>query len=134
MQQPRILLVEDDLKIAKALMARLRSIDFSVSHAVDATTGLAAAVREQPDLIILDVSMPAGGGFFVAEKIKLNPKVAGTPFIFITASKARGVADKAKELGAAGFLEKPFSSQKLVELIQSALAEGAQVSDSDMLS
>ncbi len=121
-EKAHILVVEDDAKIGKALTLRLNANGYRVSIATDATTGLATALREVPDCILLDISMPAGGGFFVAEKMKINPRVSSIPFIFITASKAPGVEKHARELGAFEFLEKPFRSDELLAVIERALS------------
>ncbi len=120
-EKAHILVVEDDEKIGKALKLRLNANGYKVSIAMDAMTGLASAVREVPDCILLDISMPGGGGFHVAEKMKLNPRISSIPFIFITASKAPGEEKQARELGAFEFLEKPFRSDELLAVIDRAL-------------
>jgi DNA-binding response OmpR family regulator len=73
-QMKKILIVEDDQNIAKALAIRLKSAGYEVTVAPDAMTGVAAATKIQPDLALLDISVPAGNGFIVAEKIRsLSP-------------------------------------------------------------
>jgi DNA-binding response OmpR family regulator len=116
----KLLIVEDDRKIALALALRLRAAGQDVLLACDALTGLDSAIKNQPDLVVLDIGLPAGSGLLVAEMIKnLAPRF--TPIIFLTASRQPGLRDKALALGAAGFLEKPFEADELMAAIQNAL-------------
>jgi DNA-binding response OmpR family regulator len=117
----KILVVEDDPKISMALGVRLRAHGYEVIVAFDAMIGLSQAVKQRPDLVILDVSMPAGNGFIVAERIQNLATTAGTPMIFITASKDPAFKTRAEELGAVAFLEKPFESEKILAAVQQAL-------------
>ena len=117
----KILIVEDDENIAKALSIRLKNTGYEVSVAPDALTGVENAVKKVPDLVLLDISLPAGSGFTVAERIQsLIPHA--TPLIFLTASKKPGLREKAKELGAAAFFQKPYEWDDLLGAIQLALA------------
>jgi DNA-binding response OmpR family regulator len=118
----KILIVEDDQSIAKALAIRLKNAGYEVTVAPDAMTGVATAVKIQPDLAILDISVPAGNGFTVAEKIQ-ELVVTATPIIFLTASKQPGLRQAAEKLGAAGFFEKPYDADELLEAIQTAFSE-----------
>jgi DNA-binding response OmpR family regulator len=116
----KILIVEDDRKIALALSTRLQAAGQDVLLAYDTLTGMESAVKNRPDLILLDIYFPDGIGFVVAEKIRnLVPKFI--PIIFITASQKPGLREQAKALGAAGFLEKPFEADELMTTIQNAL-------------
>jgi DNA-binding response OmpR family regulator len=117
----QILIIEDDEKIAMALALRLKAAGYESTTTYDALTGLNAAVRNPPALVLLDISMPAGNGFSVAERIQtLIP--TPTPIIFLTASKQPGFKEKAKELGAAGYFEKPYEAEELFGAIRQALA------------
>jgi DNA-binding response OmpR family regulator len=118
----KILIVEDDQNIAKALAIRLRSAGYEVIVAPDAMIGVATAVKFQPDLALLDISVPAGSGFTVAEKIQ-ELVVTSTPIIFLTASKQPGLRQQAENLGAAGFFEKPYDADELLAAIKHALSE-----------
>ena len=117
----KILVVEDDPAISKALMFRLSSSGFEVITAFDAITGMAAATREIPDLAILDISMPGGNGLDLAERLQNLSKTAAMPFIVITASKKYSLRRRAIELGARAFLEKPYEPEKLMEAVSEAL-------------
>ena len=119
----KILIVEDDQSIAKALASRLKNAGYEVNIAPDALTGLEVALKTLPDLVILDISLPAGNGFTVAERIQSLIPTA-TPLIFLTASNQPGLRDKAKELGAEAFFHKPYDADDLLGAIQLALAKG----------
>jgi DNA-binding response OmpR family regulator len=116
----KILIVEDDRKIAMALGLRLRAAGQEVIFAYDAVTGLRSAVKDRPDLVLLDIGLPAGSGLVAAERIQnLVPKYV--PIIFLTASRQPELRQRAMALGAAGFLEKPFEADELMATIQDAL-------------
>jgi len=116
----KILIVEDDQNIARALAIRLKNSGYEVSVAPDALTGVEIALRKPPDLVLLDISLPAGNGFTVAERIQSLIPTA-TPLIFLTASKQPGLREKAKELGASAFFHKPYDADDLLGAIQLAL-------------
>ncbi|MDB6033464.1 MAG: czcR 2 [Verrucomicrobiales bacterium] len=116
----KVLIIEDDRKITTALTFRLQAEGYEVFAAGDAIAGLNSAVRNQPDLVLMDISMPAGDGFLVAERIQaLIPKL--TPIIFITASKKPGLRQRASELGGVAFLEKPYNPEELLGTMREAL-------------
>src|ERR1700730_6483784 len=121
-QKPKqVLIIEDDQNLAMALALRLKAAGYAATTTYDAVIGLHADVSDPPALVLLDVSMPAGNGFAVAEQIKtLIP--TPTPIIFLTASKKPDFREKAKKLGAAGYFEKPYESEELFGAIQRALA------------
>src|SRR4051812_10009693 len=102
----KILIIEDDKKIAAALEIRLKGAGYGVATVSDGLEGLSSAVETRPDLIISDIWLPGGVGFLVAERLK-NVGCAGTPVIFITASKKYNLWKIAQEVGAAAFFEKP---------------------------
>ena len=116
----KILIVEDDRKISLALATRLRAAGQEVSMAYDALQGLDVALKNLPDLVLIDIGLPCGSGLVVAERIQqVVPKF--TPIIFLTASRRPGLRDQAMALGAAGFPEKPYEANALLAAIQQAL-------------
>lgn len=112
-----ILVVEDDAKIAAALRIRLESVGYQVVTAGDGFSGLKMTMTHHPDLILLDIMMPVGMGFSVAERLK-DLGLGEIPIIFITASKRAGLRKMAQQLGAAGFFEKPYDAEQLLAAIQ----------------
>jgi twitching motility two-component system response regulator PilH len=125
----RILVVEDDQKIAMALMIRLKANGYDASVAPDALAGASKARAIKPDLILLDISMPGGNGLQLAETFQRIPETTGTPIIFITASKSPGLLQKVMELGAIGLFEKPFDTDKLLSAIDSKFNRTADLLD-----
>ncbi len=123
----KILIVEDDKRIIAALNIRLRAKGYDVCAAYDATLAMTTAIANEPDLALLDISMPGGDGFLVAERLRNNATTANIPLIFITAMKQPELMEKAKAIGAAAFFEKPFESDDLVMAIEAALRQTATV-------
>jgi DNA-binding response OmpR family regulator len=117
----KILIIEDDQQTAMALGLRMKQAGYDSASAHDALSGLLAVVRCQPDLVLLDIAMPAGDGFTTAERIR---KLAPTPipFIFITGSKQPLLRARAEQMGAAGFFEKPYDPQDLLSTVHRTLA------------
>lgn len=117
----KIFIVEDDKKIALAMSVRLKAYGYEVTNAYDAVTAVNAARKCNPDLILLDISMPGGDGFALAERFQNLVDTAGVPIIFITASKKQGLRERAMEMGAAGFFEKPYDSELLLNKVNSLI-------------
>ena len=111
--------MEDDPKIAAALTIRLRAAGYEVTMAADGWQGLQLAVISSPDLLIMDIWMPVGLGFSVAERLQ-SLGLEHIPVIFITASRLKGLREAAEELGAVAFFEKPYDSQELLEAVSRA--------------
>ncbi len=118
-----ILIIEDDPNIAAALEIRFRSGGYGAQSAGDAVVGLNKAVESQPDLIVLDISLPGGNGFDLARQFKSIPQTRGAPIIFVTASKAPNLRQRAMDLGAAGLFEKPYDAAELLAVAGHALGE-----------
>ncbi|MEE9146726.1 MAG: response regulator [Candidatus Tectomicrobia bacterium] len=123
----KILIVEDDKRIVMALNIRLRAQGYEVCAAYDAMLAMTLAMEHRPDLVLLDISMPGGDGFLVAERLQNSVVTSGVPIIFLTALKQEGLREKAMELGAEAFFEKPFESDELLAAIEAALGEPANV-------
>lgn len=112
----KILVVEDDARIAEALSIRLRAAGYEVVLAGDGFSGLKMTMTHRPHLILLDIMMPVGMGFSVAERLK-DLGLGEIPIIFITASKRSGLRKTAQQLGAAGFFEKPYDADELMAAV-----------------
>ena len=119
-----VLLVDDDNTLLLAIGVRLKSMGYTVFTAKDAVSAVSAAVKNHPDIVVLDVSIPAGDGFLVAGRLRNMVSCAATPIIFITASASPHLRNRALSLGAAGFLTKPFDATTLADAIESALSPG----------
>ena len=112
----KILVVEDDQCIAKALSVRLTHAGYDVGIASDGLEGLKSAIQLKPDLIISDIWMPGAVGFLLAERIKAFG-LGSVPVIFITANKKKNLTRLAKEVDAAHFFEKPYDPEELLATI-----------------
>jgi CheY-like chemotaxis protein len=119
-----ILMVEDDPKIVLAFGVRLKAMGYTVFTASDAVSAVPMLRKCQPDLVLLDISLPGGDGFMVAERLRILQHSRSTPVIFITASKRPDLRERAQRLGAAAFLEKPFDAHQLAQAIEAALSPG----------
>jgi len=110
--------------VALAFGIRLKSMGYLVHTARDAITGVSQVRKIKPDFVLLDISLPGGDGFVVAEQIHRLAGSAATPIIFMTASQRPDLRKRAMELGAAGFLHKPFDATALADAIECALTPG----------
>ncbi len=108
-----ILLVEDDKKITMALSLRLQSMGYQVDSAEDAVYAMKAAKRCNPEAVLLDINLPGGSGFVVADRLRSSNELGTTPIIFITASKDPELRARAASYPDAIFLEKPFQAAQL---------------------
>src|ERR1700722_20991999 len=119
-----ILLIDDDNVFLLSIGVRLKSMGYTVHTAKDAASAISVARQTSPDVIVLDVSLPAGDGFLVAERLQTLISSAVTPIIFVTASEKPGLRERAMKLGAVAFLNKPFDATALADAIESALSPG----------
>lgn len=120
-ERPLILAVDDEAA-TRALLHKLLSREgYDVIEAVDGESALRAVIDEEPDLVCLDVMMPAPGGIEVCQQLRRHPEYAGLPILLLTAldrpeDKARGL-----EAGANDFLSKPFDVNELSARLRSLL-------------
>ena len=122
-QKKKILIVDDERDIVKVLVIRLESSGYEVISAFDGAQGVFMAHKENPDLIILDIRMPAGDGFSVAERLKRSSHTWTIPIIFLTGSPEREAEGRAMDLGARFFIKKPYDPEELLDAIKRALEE-----------
>jgi CheY-like chemotaxis protein len=126
---PKILSVDDNPIICLLVTSSLRPYDCLVCEATDGEEGLAAADREKPDLIILDISMPVMDGIAMLTKLRQKVEYAQTPVIMLTAWSDQERVLQASELGVRDYLVKPFTKAQLVEragrVVRLALKSGA---------
>ena len=115
----KILVVDDEQDVAKALKVRLKANGYNVVLAHDSVQAFMVANQEKPDLIILDIMIPGGGGFVVAERLKQSQMTNRIPIIFLTG--LAGCEERANKLGASGYVMKPYHPDELLETIHRAL-------------
>jgi len=117
-----VLLIDDDNVFLLTIGVRLKSMGYTVHAAKDAANAISVARKTNPDVIVLDVSLPAGDGFLVAGRLQKLIVSAATPIIFVTASENPTLRERAMKLGAVAFLTKPFDATTLADAIETALS------------
>jgi two-component system cell cycle response regulator DivK len=118
----KILIIEDNPANLKLVTMLLRRVDHTVFGAVDAETGMALALAERPDLILMDIQLPGMDGLTATRRLKQNPVTAAIPIIALTAlamtdDKARTIA-----AGCDDYIAKPLRYQELYQAIDTLLA------------
>src|SRR6476619_7329990 len=110
----RVLVVDDEPDIVALVAYHLAKSGYSVSTATSGTEGLAAARREKPSLIILDLMLPGLSGLEVREEVRGDTTTSGIAVLMLTARREESDGIKGLTLGADDYLTKPFSPQELV--------------------
>ena len=123
-----ILVVDDDPDILEALAEILAGEGFEVRAARHGEEALAHLSPRPPDLVLLDLMMPVMDGWEFASRMRKNPDWAGIPILVVSADRNVGV--KAKEIGAIGYLTKPFELSALLDLVNHWLNSGADANGS----
>jgi DNA-binding response OmpR family regulator len=121
--QKKILVVDDDPDVRLGLQLRLTANHYDVLLAGDGVASIAEARKHQPDLIILDLGLPAGDGFSVLERLKANDKLSSIPVVVLSGRDRVGNRDRAITAGAKTFLQKPMANDKLLAVIRLVLGE-----------
>lgn len=113
----KILLVDDDADQLRLLARRLERSGYRVAFASDGVSCMKAIREEQPDLILLDLGMPAGDGFVTLERIHGQPQLTHAPVVVLTGRDEPEARDRVHKLGAAAFLTKPVSRDDLLATV-----------------
>jgi two-component system, OmpR family, KDP operon response regulator KdpE len=124
MPRPKILLVDDDPDLLRALRLRLRANNYDVATAADGYSAIVSAQRERPALIILDLGLPVGDGFVVLERLQNHDALAGVPVIVLSARDPQANEERALKAGAAAFFQKPADNEELLNVIRVSLGPG----------
>jgi two-component system OmpR family response regulator len=129
----KILIVDDDAVIRKALTIKLESRGYTVISAVDGADALRSLREERPDLVLLDINYPpdiahGGGvpwdGFLLMRWLRGIEKVGAVPIIFMTGNDPEGYRERALACGAMGLFLKPLDLNALLAAIERILSEG----------
>src|ERR1700690_4258855 len=123
MGNKKILIVDDDPDVRLGLHVRLKANNYDVFFAADGMASISEARKHMPDLIILDLGLPAGDGFTVMERLKTNDSLALIPVIVVSARGRHANVDRALKAGAKAFLQKPVENAELLAVIRQALGE-----------
>jgi two-component system, cell cycle response regulator DivK len=123
MSDKTVLYVEDNeynLKIVRQLLGRT---SYRLIEAVDGQLGVETALRELPDLILMDIQLPKLSGLDATRMLRADPKTAAIPIIVITSFALSGDDQKAKDAGASAYLAKPYSPRELLQMIRKFVPE-----------
>ncbi len=118
MDKKRILVVDDEIELVKAIQIRLDQAGYEVLAAHDGKEGLEKARKEKPDLIILDLMLPKLPGTEVCKEIRKDEKIGKIPIIMLTAKDSDADRVIGKVIGANYYMIKPFDAEGLLDLIK----------------
>ncbi|HSB81397.1 MAG TPA: response regulator [Candidatus Methylomirabilis sp.] len=116
-----ILCIDDDRLVLGVCTIALEAHGYRVLFTTDPATGLAIAREERPDVILLDVLMPAMTGLEVCQQLRADPNLKDTPIILLTALEDAGVGSMGEKAGATLTLRKPFAPESIVETVERVL-------------
>ena len=120
-KNPRILVVDDDLLVIRLLEKLLVSKGYTVLLADEAPQGLEMAIKESPDLVILDVMMPIINGFNICRLLKSQPNRQNIPIILLTSRATEEDRCIGREVGADAYFSKPLNTEEFLQKVQELL-------------
>jgi two-component system KDP operon response regulator KdpE len=127
MSNKKILIVDDDPDVRQGMHVRLKANSYDTFFAADALSAVSEGRKHQPDLIILDLGLPAGDGFVVLERLRANTYLSVIPVIVVSARDVRVNKNRALKAGAKAFLQKPVDNAELLAVIRQTLGESMQL-------
>jgi CheY-like chemotaxis protein len=119
---PKILIADDSRFQVQVFASSLKPKGFELLFAQDALQAWMAAVRSNPDLIVLDINMPGGTGLEVLKRLRMSTKTQHIPVVVVSAEPNPEVESQARNLGAADFLHKPVEADQLCQSVDRALS------------
>ena len=119
-KKPRILYVEDSAQ-NRDIVRRYLSQEFEMVEADDGEHGLERAIRDKPDLVLMDLSLPRMDGWETTRRIKADPTMARVPIIALTAHVSREDQDRARDAGCIDYLTKPVERELLISVVNKHL-------------
>ena len=117
MAKKKILIVDDNEDVFRGLRILLRAHDYIAVLATDAVTAISQAIKETPDLILLDLGIPAGDGYLVMERLANIESLASIPVVVFTARDEENNKERCLEAGAKAFFQKPVDPADLLSSI-----------------
>jgi CheY-like chemotaxis protein len=117
MSNKKILVVEDDADVRLGYQVLLKANHYDTFFAADGMAAISEGGKVHPDLILLDLGLPAGDGFVVLQRLKTNQQLAMTPVIVVSGRVLPGNKERALRFGAKAFLQKPWDDNELLALI-----------------
>ncbi len=123
MTSRKILVADDNQQIRMLVGAALRSLGHQLLEAVDGEDALDTAVREHPDLVLLDVTMPKLDGFEVLAFLRKRPETADVRVIMLTTAAQKTDLKHGVDLGCNDYVTKPFDPKLLRQTVEAVLAD-----------
>src|SRR5438128_1283907 len=118
----KILIVEDEQDMAKVIAKRLSAAGYETRVAFDALQGIAEA-HKQPDAIVLDLLLPAGGGLSILQRLRESSNTRGIPVFVVTGNQDNEMKKKVLEAGVQGYFEKPFDFDQMLARISERIGK-----------
>ena len=125
----KVLIIEDEKNIRETIKEILELNDYEIATAENGLIGIAKALQFKPDLIVCDVMMPEMDGFETLRNIRAINDISNTPFVFLTAKTETRDFREGMNSGADDFLNKPFNTQELLEVIQLRITKSNQAKE-----
>jgi two-component system cell cycle response regulator DivK len=117
----RILIVEDQVDNRQIVRDLLTANDYEMTEAENGEEALAAAAKERPGLILMDIQLPVMDGYEATRRIKADPSLSSIPIIAVTSYALSGDEEKARAAGCNDFVPKPYSPRQLLAKIRKFL-------------
>ena len=125
MSNKKVLIVEDDGDVRLGYRVLLKANDYDTVFATDGSSAIAEARKHQPDLIILDLGLPAGDGFVVLERLRANTDLSLIPVVVVSARDLHGNKERALKAGARAYVQKPWDDDDLLATLGRVLGQPA---------
>lgn len=120
---PSALVIDDDKLLLRLVELNLAKLGIKVIQADNGRDAIRLALEEKPDLILLDIMMPQMDGFEVIRQLKAIKETSSIPVVMLTAKSNPEDRERCHELGAVGYITKPFRLEELRGLVQKILQE-----------
>jgi len=114
----RVLVIEDNVSNMKLATFLLESAGHTVLAATDAEAGIATALAERPDLVLMDVQLPGMDGLQATAQLKADAETRSIPVIALTALAMKGDAERIHSAGCDGYIAKPMAYREFLETVE----------------
>jgi two-component system KDP operon response regulator KdpE len=123
MSKKKVLIIEDDTDVRLGYHVLLKGNNYETFFAADSIVAMSEAREHQPDLIILDLGLPGGGGFIVLDALRSDTPFSAIPVIVVSARDLLANKERALKAGARAYLQKPWNDDELLALIAQLLGQ-----------
>lgn len=127
-EKKKVLVIDDDPDVRLGYHVLLKANHYDTCFGADAFSAVGEARKQQPDLIILDLGLPAGDGFVVLERLRLNTQLAIIPVVVVSARDLQGNKERALKAGARAYLQKPWNDAELLAIVGTLTGGGVRAS------